>query len=80
MVVALAIAACTAAPAAEIDLPPQAEADLSAELVEQLEGAVTHAMAATGSPGAIVGVWAPWSGTWIAGLGTQQPAAAGGAV
>ena len=80
MVVALAIAACTAAPAAEIELPPQAEADLSAELVEQLQGAVTHAMAATGSPGAIVGVWAPWSGTWIAGLGTQQPAAAGGAV
>src|SRR5262249_42727635 len=22
---------------------------------------------------AVVGVWAPWSGTWIAGLGTQTP-------
>ena len=37
-------------------------------------------MAATGSPGAIVGVWAPWSGAWVAGLGTRQPAGAGGAV
>ena len=50
------------------------------KLVEQLQGAVTHAMAATGSPGAIVGVWAPWSGAWVAGLGTRQPAGAGGAV
>ena len=80
MVVALALAACSAPSAAEIELPPQTDADLSAEVVEQLQGAVTHAMAATGSPGAIVGVWAPWSGAWVAGLGTRQPAGAGGAV
>ncbi len=48
--------------------------------MEQLQGAVTHAMAATGSPGAIVGVWAPWSGAWVAGVGTEQPAGAGAAV
>ena len=29
----------------------------------QLQDAVNFAMAATGSPGAVVGVWAPWSGS-----------------
>ena len=29
-------------------------------------------MAATGSSGAIVGVWAPWSGSWVEGIGTQR--------
>ena len=33
----------------------------------------THAMAATGSSGAIVGVWAPWSGSWVAGVGHAAP-------
>jgi D-alanyl-D-alanine carboxypeptidase len=33
-------------------------------------------MTATGSTGAIVGVWAPWSGTWVSGLGTQGPGGA----
>jgi D-alanyl-D-alanine carboxypeptidase len=80
VVAALLLASCSAAPALQVELPPQTDADLSAELVEQLQGAVTHAMAATGSPGAIVGVWAPWSGAWVAGLGTQQPAGAGAAV
>jgi D-alanyl-D-alanine carboxypeptidase len=30
---------------------------------------VNFAMAATGSTGAIVGVWSPWSGSWVAGVG-----------
>ncbi len=37
---------------------------------QQLSAAVTDAMAATGSSGAIAGVWAPWSGTWVQGLGS----------
>ena len=39
---------------------------------EQLQDAVTFAMAASGASGAIVGVWAPWSGSWVTGLGTQN--------
>ena len=39
---------------------------------QQLQDAVDFAMAATGSSGAIVGVWAPWSGSWVAGVGTQR--------
>ena len=44
--------------------------------MQQLEAAVTSAMGATGSPGAIVGVWAPWSGEWVTALGA--PSFAGG--
>jgi len=52
--------------------PPQVESELPAETVTQLEAAVRNAMQASGSSGAIVGVWAPWSGTWVTGLGTQS--------
>lgn len=74
---ALALGGCSASQSdVEPDLPAQVEADLPAATVEQLQSAVTAAMGAAGASGAIVGVWAPWSGTWIAGLGTQS---AGGA-
>ncbi|QIG41130.1 beta-lactamase family protein [Microbacterium sp. 4R-513] len=80
LAVAIGLTACSAPPAARIDLPEQTDAQLSDDMVTQLQGAVSHAMAATGSPGAIVGVWAPWAGAWVAGVGTEQPAGAGGAV
>lgn len=54
-------------------MPTQVDAELPAATVEQLQGAMTAAMTATGSSGAIVGVWAPWSGSWVTGLGTQSP-------
>lgn len=73
LVVGLAIAGCAPDPEVEIELPPQAEVPLPEATVTQLQDAVTHAMDATGSSGAIVGVWAPWSGSWVAGLGTQNP-------
>ncbi|WP_345800908.1 serine hydrolase domain-containing protein [Microbacterium sp. AZCO] len=73
LVAALAFAACTAPQAAPIDLPSQAEGDLPADTVKQLQDAVTHAMAASGASGAVVGVWAPWSGSWVSGLGTETP-------
>ncbi len=74
-VVALVIglAACSAEPESVVDLPPQAEEAFPDALVEQLEGAVTNAMTSSGASGAIVGVWAPWSGSWVAGIGTQYP-------
>ncbi|WP_203581059.1 serine hydrolase domain-containing protein [Microbacterium hibisci] len=70
---ALLLAGCSFGGEVEPDLPPQAAASLPDETVQQLTDAVTHAMGTTGSSGAIVGVWAPWSGTWVAGLGTQRP-------
>jgi Beta-lactamase class C and other penicillin binding proteins len=68
----VALAGCSA-PEGEVDLPPQIENELPAETQEQLSGAVQHAMGTIGASGAIVGVWAPWSGSWVEGLGTQTP-------
>jgi D-alanyl-D-alanine carboxypeptidase len=69
----LALAACSLDRHVEIDAPPQAEGSFPDETNQQLQDAVAHAMGTTGSSGAVVGVWAPWSGTWITGLGTQRP-------
>jgi D-alanyl-D-alanine carboxypeptidase len=59
--------------AADPDVPAQVDAAFGDETVDALKGAVTAAMGTSGSSGAIVGVWAPWSGAWVAGLGTQRP-------
>jgi len=67
------LAACSAEPSVEVEGPEQVEVALPAETTQQLQDAVTAAMTATGSSGAVVGVWAPWSGSWVAGLGTQRP-------
>lgn len=52
-----------------IDVPSQVEGAFPADTQAQLQSAVEFAMAATGSTGAVVGVWAPWSGSWVAGVG-----------
>lgn len=69
---ALVVSGCSAAEPVEIDLPAQVDGALPSETTDQLQAAVSSAMTATGSSGAIVGVWAPWSGSWVVGLGTQQ--------
>jgi D-alanyl-D-alanine carboxypeptidase len=68
-VVMLAVAGCSAGESVEIDLPAQVEGAFPADTQAQLEAAVTFAMAATGSTGAIVGVSSPWSGSWVDGVG-----------
>ncbi|WP_442574245.1 serine hydrolase domain-containing protein [Microbacterium sp. F51-2R] len=80
LALSLGLGACSAPPAAHVDLPEQTDAKLSGDVVTSLQDAVTHAMAATGSTGAVVGVWAPWAGAWVTGLGTVQPGGAGKAV
>jgi D-alanyl-D-alanine carboxypeptidase len=70
---ALVLAGCALDQHVDVDTPPQADVALPDETVQQLQDAVTHAMGTSGSSGAIVGVWAPWSGSWVAGLGTQRP-------
>lgn len=69
------VLALTGCSASEPDLsytpPKQVDAQLPDDVTAQLQSAVERAMTATGASGAIVGVWVPWSGEWVAGLGTQ---------
>lgn len=70
---ALSLAACAPNETATVELPNQVEGSLPEDTTAQLQAAVEYAMAASGSPGAIVGVWAPWAGSWVTGLGTTTP-------
>ncbi len=72
--VALVLTGCSQAKDVDYTPPEQAEGEFPADTVAQLEDAVVHAMAATGATGAIVGVWAPWSGSWVSAQGTQSVA------
>lgn len=68
----LALTGCSASePEFSYTPPKQVDAKLPDEVATQLQTAVENAMVATGSSGAIVGVWVPWSGEWVTGLGTQ---------
>jgi len=68
-VVVLSLTGCGADPWVELDLPAQVDGAFPEETQAQLESAVNFAMAATGSTGAVVGVWSPWSGSWVSGVG-----------
>lgn len=73
-----ALTACSTS-AEAIDLGvQQVDAALPDDVQAQLQTATEAAMVATGSSGALVAVHAPWSGSWVAGLGTSTPG--GGAV
>ncbi|WP_299089996.1 serine hydrolase [uncultured Microbacterium sp.] len=67
------VSACAADSDIEVELPTQVDAALPDDTQAQLQAAMDQAIAATGSSGAIVGVWAPWAGSWVAGLGTSTP-------
>lgn len=69
----VALSGCAGEPAPSFTPVAHADGELPAEVQGQLQSAVETAMAATGSTGAIVGVWVPWSGSWVAGLGTAGP-------
>ncbi|HWI32398.1 MAG TPA: serine hydrolase domain-containing protein [Microbacterium sp.] len=69
---ALAFSGCAPETSVAISTPPQVDGPLPDATRAQLEASVTHAMAAAGASGAIVGVWVPWSGTWVTGLGTES--------
>jgi D-alanyl-D-alanine carboxypeptidase len=68
----LGLTACAPDVSVPIDSPPQVQGELPEDTRAALEDAVAHAVAASGASGAIVGVWVPWSGTWVAGVGTQD--------
>lgn len=69
----LVLAACSGSDRVAVSLPSSSAVDLPSSVETQLKDAVTAAMAASGASGAVVGVWAPWSGSWVAGLGTVSP-------
>lgn len=68
----LTLSACAGGQAISLEVPEQSEAPFAPETQAALEEAVGHAMAMSTSPGALVGVWAPWSGSWVAGVGTTE--------
>lgn len=69
---ALVLTGCSSEDTFSYTAPDQVEKALPDDTTAQLQAAVENAMAKTGATGAIVGVWVPWSGTWVAGLGTQS--------
>lgn len=69
---AVALAGCSNVGAVELETPAQVDGSLPDATQQRLQDAVAHSMTAAGASGAIVGVWAPWSGSWVAGLGTQD--------
>ncbi|MFT4260236.1 serine hydrolase domain-containing protein [Microbacterium sp.] len=76
---ALALTGCTATEETITYEPPaQVDAALPDDMVAAMQGAVENALAASGASGAIVGVWAPWSGSWVSAIGTQSPGGEGG--
>lgn len=69
---ALGLTACSSEETVTYVAPDQVDQALPEETTAQLQAAVENAMVHTGATGAIVGVWVPWSGTWVTGLGTQS--------
>ncbi|MCP2031302.1 D-alanyl-D-alanine carboxypeptidase [Okibacterium sp. HSC-33S16] len=70
------LAACSGPVKASVDFPEQASGDLPAATTEQLDAALANGMALSAAPGAIAGVWAPWSGHWTSAAGTVAPGGA----
>ncbi len=69
-VTALAVTGCAADQSVEIGAPAQVEGDLPEETLAAMQTAVDDAVIASGASGALVGVWVPWSGSWVTGVGT----------
>jgi D-alanyl-D-alanine carboxypeptidase len=68
--VALVLGACTPYADATARLPQQVQGAFPSAIEGRLETAVTDAMKLAGASGALVGVWAPWSGSYTDGLGS----------
>ncbi|MDQ1608093.1 MAG: D-alanyl-D-alanine carboxypeptidase, partial [Microbacteriaceae bacterium] len=61
---------CTQTMDASAHLPKQVDGALPTSVVSELSGAVTSAVTLAGASGAVIGVWAPWAGSWTAAPGT----------
>ena len=68
----LVLSGCSSDQSPTVDLPSQANEALPTEISTQIDDAVTRAMGLAAAPGAIVGVWAPWSGFQLEAYGTTE--------
>lgn len=75
-VLALALTGCSSEGTFSYEPPAQVDGDLPEATLTPMQEAVNAAITASGATGAIVGVWVPWSGRWVAGVGTQGPGGA----
>ncbi|NYF26631.1 MULTISPECIES: serine hydrolase [unclassified Microbacterium] len=71
-VLALVLTGCSSEESFSYTPPAQVDGSLPDDTVAAMQAAVENAITASGASGAIVGVWAPWSGSWVAGIGTQD--------
>lgn len=71
--VATALAGCAGPSVSDTDFPDQVSGALSGDTTDAITAAVESAIVQSGSSGAIVGVWAPWAGSYTAGVGTTEP-------
>lgn len=71
--VATALAGCSGPSVADTDFPDQVSGALAGDTTDAITAAVESAIVQSGSSGAIVGVWAPWAGSYTAGVGTTEP-------
>lgn len=70
-VLALVLTGCSSEGSFSYTPPAQVDATLPDATVEAMQAAVDNALTASGASGAIVGVWVPWSGSWVTASGTQ---------
>lgn len=68
----LVLAGCSADATFTYTPPAQVEGALPDDTVAAMQAAVDNAIASSGASGAIVGVWVPWSGSWVTAVGTQE--------
>ncbi|WEK61258.1 MAG: serine hydrolase [Candidatus Microbacterium colombiense] len=73
VVLGLVLTGCTAEDSFTYTPPAQVDGALPDDTVATMQAAVDNALVASGATGAIVGVWVPWSGSWVTGVGTQKP-------
>ncbi|MFJ2367830.1 serine hydrolase domain-containing protein [Microbacterium sp. NPDC087665] len=73
VVLGLMLTGCSSEETFTYTPPTQVDGALPDDMVAQMQAAVDNAIVASGSSAAIVGVWAPWSGQWVTGVGSQEP-------
>ncbi|MDQ0727769.1 serine hydrolase [Microbacterium sp. W4I20] len=67
----LVLTGCAAEDSFSYQPPAQVDGALPDDTVAAMQAAVDNALVSSGASGAIVGVWVPWSGSWVTGVGTQ---------
>ncbi|MBS0023673.1 serine hydrolase domain-containing protein [Microbacterium paraoxydans] len=74
VVLGLVLTGCSSEDSFSYTPPDQVDASLPDDTVAAMQTAVDNALTSSGASGAIVGVWVPWSGSWVAASGTQDKA------